>query len=730
MPITFVAASERTAVQSGNSFTLTKPAGIATSHSIIIAIAYEVAGPPNFTVSGGGFTSIFQDFDNQNNNTGLAVLKGTGQSAGGSWTITSALAATDWVSAVCVAYADVDYTNIIVGTAYSQSPGGANFNVPAITFPAANNRALLAINQAFVSAPRAYTPTFTDHENNGSLQIAFRDYASAGSTGTVAVTNSAFSSAIALLLGLQEAGVGRTADVGTLTLSGIEPTLATTGPQSRTADIGTITLTGIEPVLSTPPVQSRTADVGALTLTGIEPTLTITGPQSRTADVGVLTLTGIEPVLASPTPQSRTADVGTLTLAGVDPSLSSGAAPISVAVDIGTVTLAGREPSLTVATAPAITLGSGATIIGATPSADVIAAANGEVVRVIRWVDIYEANNETLWRERVGVTTGSVTVDMGREERRTIDVTLYNEEDELQYGPGGLWYDKVIKPYRGFRLPNGDTWVTCLGEFMIDTVSRAHFPQIIQITGRDFTKKLQKDKFTQTTAFAAGASLVDVIRTIATNGGISKFALPGLPNTLSATIVFERNSERWGAVKQLANSYGYDIYFDNFGFLTMRTYVDPLTAPLSYSFFDGSEGNLVDFKKSTSDAQLYNHVIVYGDGPDNPLVFGQAENTNPSSPTRISAIGRRTYAYASQFITSNAQANSIALALLSVMGLDQYDVNISSIVVPWLEAGTAVEVITSTDALSDPTRYILSNFTIPFELTPMTGNARRVTLVG
>ena len=368
--------------------------------------------------------------------------------------------------------------------------------------------------------------------------------------------------------------------------------------------------------------------------------------------------------------------------------------------------------------------------IGAVPTAPVLTAFEADIVKVARWVDIYEADNTTVWRSNAAIEGGSVSVDMSRAERRNLDLTVYNADDNIAYGPGGLWYDKIIKPYRGVYLPNGDIWATCLGEFMIDSISRPHFPNNFQITGRDFVKKLQKAKFANTTAFSAGANIGTTIQNIATNGGIVKFNFAATTKTLPAVVTFDRGTERWAACEELAAAAGYELFFNAFGYLTFRPYVDPLTAPLSYSFRDGALSNLAAFTKSTTDNFMYNHVVFYGDGTDNSLVFGEATNTEPSSPTRIAAIGRRMYFRSSAFVPDNTTATANAEAILGVSALEQYDMSLTTIVLPWLEAAEAVEVETSTDVPTDPTRYLLSSFTIPLDLSAMSGSAKRVTIVG
>lgn len=369
-------------------------------------------------------------------------------------------------------------------------------------------------------------------------------------------------------------------------------------------------------------------------------------------------------------------------------------------------------------------------IYGDTPTADIVDQFESDVVQVVAWADIYEADNVTPWRTNVAVADGTVSVDMARSERRNLDITLSDADGSLGYGPDSFWYDKIIKPFRGIILQDGNLWVSQLGEFMPDNIDRPHFPKQIRATCRDFTKKLMLDKFPDTTTFTIGTNVGTVINTIATNGGIVKKAFSTTTNVLPASTTFERADTRWKAIEDLAKSINFEVFFDGRGYLVLRPNVDPYTAPVSYTFRTGIDGNLVDISRSTNDSLMFNDVVVYGDGPTNPLVYGRATNTNPSSPTRLAKVGRRLYPYPSQFIADNTQANLIATSLLKVMGLEQYDLSLEAIVAPWLEAGDAVETLIDDAAIGDPTRFLLSSFSIPMGLGSMSGSVKRVSLVG
>lgn len=363
------------------------------------------------------------------------------------------------------------------------------------------------------------------------------------------------------------------------------------------------------------------------------------------------------------------------------------------------------------------------------------AAFLAPVTRHTRRVDIYEADGTTLWLPSANTIGGSVTVDYGRDERRAFDAVFDNTDGALDYSPSGFWYDKIVKIFRGVRYEvNGTptTWETQVGEFMIDKLDEDDFPQTVSVSGRDYTKKMLASKFVAATGFNAGASLDATINTIAAAAGIpaNKRFIPPTGKVLGRDFIFERGVERWKAVKEMADAYGYELFFDGTGTLVMREYLDPSTSPLIYTLKTGPDGNLVKYKKSVSDGRLYNHVVVAGESSDTIPVWAEARNDNPASPTNIDLIGDRLYQYVSAFITTVAQAQAVADRFLSIHSLQEYDFNFSSLMLPWLEVGEIIQFIDPKAAETQPDRFLLSTLSIPLALGPMTGTGKRVTILG
>lgn len=375
------------------------------------------------------------------------------------------------------------------------------------------------------------------------------------------------------------------------------------------------------------------------------------------------------------------------------------------------------------------------------PPQEVIDAIESGNNTVTRRLEFYQSDGMTLWAPNYNTTPrlidGNVSLDYGRDERRVFDIQVDNSDNLLRPDPiNGLWYDKIVKLFRGINYYDTTgtlkTWETQMGEFMIDKIDEDNFPHITRLAGRDYTKKCMVSKFGMSTSFPEGTNVVQLIKSIAINAGITKFRLPVSTEQLGGILAIDRTQTRWEIMKQLADSFGYDIYFDNLGYLTLTRFRDPATSALAWTFKTGSKGNLVKWSRSTNDSRLYNHVIVTGEGGDVAALpfFGEALNTEPSSPTRIGRIGDRSYFYTSQFFTSDQQCIDLANAWLKVKALESYESTWDSFNYPWMDVGEVVAFIDPRRAAHEPVRYLMDTLTVPLGLGPMSATAKRVTIVG
>lgn len=351
----------------------------------------------------------------------------------------------------------------------------------------------------------------------------------------------------------------------------------------------------------------------------------------------------------------------------------------------------------------------------------------------------YPADNSTLITGLDSTAQIAATVTISAQAYATIVLAKDHETGRwmhFHFNQFGTQSSSALS--RGFKwLWNFEihkNWEIQLGKFMIDKISSKNFPGKIQISGRDLTKKMLLSKIEQAESFSTGTKIRDLIIALAANSGITDMRIPtNIVSTLSSQMNLDRGTDRWSIAKEAANTQGYDLYFDNQGYLTMTPFQDPSLSPITETFQTGPEGNLASYERSTDDGRLYNHIAVYGDpgeGETRLPYFGEAKNTEPSSPTRIDRIGDRLYTYASTFFTSQKQCQDYADKLLKTSALESYDLSFDALVYPWMEANMIVKVLEPDRGATDPTRFLLPSFTIPLSLGPMSATGNRVTIVG
>lgn len=288
---------------------------------------------------------------------------------------------------------------------------------------------------------------------------------------------------------------------------------------------------------------------------------------------------------------------------------------------------------------------------------------------------------------------------------------------------------KWLYSYDDYRF-----WETQIGEFMIDNITSSNFPNTIKVTGRDYTKKLLLTKFASSVTFAAGTLVDTLVEALAANAGISRFALNAGSASLGSDMTFAQGDDRWKAIYDCCVSAGIEVYFDAGGNLVTRPFQDPVSSPATLTLsMEGAEANLTKIEISSSDTSLINHIVVTSENPDG-LAEGfayQAEvaNDEPTSPTRRSRIGERTWHYKTAFATSDDQCRIIAENFLRVMALEEFNLSFAALVFPWVEAGDIVFFENPDATIKVPDRYLLTNIDIPLALAPMSGTCKRVSIV-
>lgn len=373
------------------------------------------------------------------------------------------------------------------------------------------------------------------------------------------------------------------------------------------------------------------------------------------------------------------------------------------------------------------------------PSALIEGQVTEGATRYTRRLDVYEFDGVTLWERDVPIVSGSVTADQTRPERRSASLVLHNEDGKLQPDrDGGFWYDKILKLYMGIQAPS-EYWETCIGVFLIDKMSTGSNDFTIGLSLRDKSKIL-KQELPYTLTYPENMPVENIIDDLAGEGGIGESDRNVLLDPqgnpwnipIQSEVTLERGSDRYAKMNEIANIYGLELWFDSDGVLQMGWFEDPTLDSPQYTFQTGTLSNLSKVDKSISDTLIRNHIVVYGEqvsGSDTTKapIWGEALNNNPDSPTNVNRLGLRTETYKSELITSFNQAEALAYYLLQYRALEQYDCNLSTVIVPWLEPGIIVTLLDPHALGGDPIRFLLSSITLNLDLSPASAVVKRIT---
>ena len=364
------------------------------------------------------------------------------------------------------------------------------------------------------------------------------------------------------------------------------------------------------------------------------------------------------------------------------------------------------------------------------------------------------------------VAAGSVTLDQGAQTRGRVDLTII--DPDLVPGDAGdplAPYGNELRVYRGVLFPfgggaeeeeetgGGQTWpvtlyseegaepapnlrtvtssveLVSLGVFRIDDTQVSDTPDglEIRVAGMDRSGRMIDARFEEPYVVAAGTNVATAIEECA------QAAWPTVETDLTATslttplLVGEEGGDRWKFMQNLAASIGHALYFDGDGVLVTRPVASP-TGTATITLAEGDGGVLLSAGRRWNRQGTYNRVIATGENPAEGAApaRGVATDDNPASPTYyFGEFGKVPRFYASPFLTTDAQAQDAAQAILNRELGTTRQVDFGAIVNPALEPDDLVQITRARSLIDEA--HILDAVTIPLAAAEgMTGRTRAV----
>jgi hypothetical protein len=170
------------------------------------------------------------------------------------------------------------------------------------------------------------------------------------------------------------------------------------------------------------------------------------------------------------------------------------------------------------------------------------------------------------------------------------------------------------------------------------------------------------------------------------------------PPHLTPTQSCNSGEDPWEFCRQLAESMGYELFFDRLGYCILQRIPDPNNVSIlpSWVYTEGVNATMLELSRAQSNEQVYNGVVVTGMNPSSglPPVRVLVWDDNPVSPTYyLGPYGKVPDFFQSDKIATVAQATDAGIGRLNEQkGLTE-QVSFSIVPNPALEPSDVVQLI-------------------------------------
>jgi hypothetical protein len=334
--------------------------------------------------------------------------------------------------------------------------------------------------------------------------------------------------------------------------------------------------------------------------------------------------------------------------------------------------------------------------------------------------------------------SGSIRGDLGQETRRQMACTLVDPFYEIS--PFIDVYGEEIRIWRGVMRSSGQPELWSLGTFQITDVQnlRDPTPKLI-LRGMDRSFAVKAGQFSEIYVIPDGTNMGVAIQTLLS------YVLPWLkfnptdfstltPGIVAPLTVFTEGGDPWTECLKMAQSCGLDLFFDAMGIATLRSVPSVSTMPVSWAYIDGVNNTAVQIGARGIAAEAYSGSIVTAESTTfDPLIAiprSISWDTDPTSPTYyLGAFGKRPHIVRSPLISTQAQADAMAVADMRFKSGRAKRVEFNAIPNPAYEVGDIIHVKSAVTVPPLDDLHVLENFVIPLKATElMSAGSRRRTM--
>lgn len=362
----------------------------------------------------------------------------------------------------------------------------------------------------------------------------------------------------------------------------------------------------------------------------------------------------------------------------------------------------------------------------------------------------YKTGYNRKYDSRAFIQQGSLNATLQNGQRRTANITLSNLDGAYEYAVNKLWFGQRIRLSMGLVLPDGTDFYLPQGVFYATDPSFTYSPESRTASYSLVDKWAYLDGTLQgqlETGYQVDID-ADVFDAIATLLKLSKVDFSeNAPSAqqfdnVSPTFTSYYNNKTYpiadgstAPMRQVPYTITVDgetqtiadvilelntiiaglIGYDQSGSLRVDASQDDISdtqKPILYNF-SPLNSTFCGLTENASNSEVYNDIIIIGEGLDESEIYGRAQNYDSSSPTNINIIGRKTYREAQSSYWNAQQCIDLASYMLKQKTVLQTSINLTSPQIFHLYENGLV-AIQRTDKPGNPIeRHLIQSFSLP-----------------
>lgn len=366
----------------------------------------------------------------------------------------------------------------------------------------------------------------------------------------------------------------------------------------------------------------------------------------------------------------------------------------------------------------------------------------------------YKRGYRTRYDTRAFIQSGSLSVSLNNGQRRRANITLSNLDNAFDYAVNNIWFGQKVRLLMGLVLPDGTEFYLPQGVFYISNPTAVFKPNQRSVTFNLVDKwayldgtlfgtlansyKIPKNDTTSGVLWNAIRALLKLSkRTFENTNDISEQIDNVTPtfttyydranrpsNAIGSYIPYEiiingDNSTLAQVLLELNGIIVGWIGYDQTGALRVdasQNDVDDNNKPILWNFTP-QNSHLLGVSETIKNSEVYNDVIIIGQGLNGGEIIGRASNFDPKSDTNINIIGRKTYKESQPNFWNDTQCVDLAKFRLKRKTVLQKSITIECSQIFHLSENGVVTVQRTDKKHSPIERHLIQSYTLPISET-------------